>query len=110
MSRDPGKYDRRMVLERSVPGTASATGEVLDTWVEACKLWVERRPITVRELEGASQVQSEATHVLHARYRSDVAPEETWRLRFGSTYYYIESCIDLDDAHEEWEFRVKERK
>lgn len=108
--RNPGEYTRRLGLQQPSAGTPSATGEVLDTWVEVARLWAKVQPVAGREFYLVHQVQSETTHLIYTPYRADVTFDSTMRLKelvgANTIYYHIESAVDRDYAHQEFEIRA----
>lgn len=45
------------------------------TWVKVTDLWAKITPVSVRETLAKDQVESEITHRIIIRYRTDVLPE-----------------------------------
>ena len=102
-------YDKRMYLEQPVEGSATYSGEIPITWSVVAPFWCSLKPIRGREFYQAAQVQSETTHVIRTWYRSDVTIEPEMRFSHNGRYFYVESCVDVDEAHEEFEIRAREK-
>jgi SPP1 family predicted phage head-tail adaptor len=106
---DAGDYDKRMVLQ-SVTLT-NDKGNVTETWTPVvtldCSLW----PIRGMEYYNAKQVAAKVTHLSRTWYRDDITrPTPAMRLvnnDEGRTFE-IESVVDVDEAHVEFEFRLVE--
>lgn len=81
---DPGRLDRRIVLERR-DGQLDAAGEDLPQWVAIATLPAQVEPVSGREGFSSQQRFAEATHTFTIRYRGGVDP--THRIRYeGRTY------------------------
>lgn len=109
--RDAGNYDKRMRLqEPTVTTTPGVTTTDFDSPATDLKIWCALKPIQGNERWWADQVQSQVTHRIYTWWRSDISPTPAWRLLKvdDSRVFQIESVIDVDEAHEEWEFRVVE--
>ena len=103
-----GNYDKYMTLMKPSLGTASETGEQIVAGTELAKMWCSLRPIRGREYYAAAQSQAETTHIIKTWYRSDITPDTTMWLMYGSRRFDIESAINVDEANVEFEFRVHE--
>ena len=104
--RDAGQYDKRMTLYS--PTLTPSRGTVTQTGTEVAKMWCKLQPVQGGEYWDAQQVQSSVTHRVWTWYRSDVSPTAKMWLTLGSRRFEIVSVVDVDEAHEEWEFRVVE--
>lgn len=106
---DAGNYDKRMVLQEATE--TNDKGTVTNAWADIatldCSLW----PIRGREYYDAKQVSASVTHLSRTWYRDDITrpkPEMQLVLNDESRTFQIESVIDVDEAHEEFEFRLVE--
>jgi len=106
---DAGNYDKRMTLqtatETSTHGTMTKAWATLATM--DCSLW----PLSGVQYFTAQQVHARVTHIARTWYRSDItrpAPKMKMVLSEESRTFEIESVIDVDEAHEEFEFRLVE--
>lgn len=71
-----------------------------------CSLW----PLQGREYYASQQIQADVTHIVHAWYRDDVTPKPKMRLYMPdeARTFEIQSAVDVDERHVEYEFRVVE--
>lgn len=106
---DAGDYSKRMVLQ-SVTLTNNK-GNVTETWATVatldCSLW----PVRGKEHYDAKQVGASVTHLSRTWYRDDITrPAPAMRLvdNDENRTFEIESVIDVDEAHVEFEFRLVE--
>ena len=106
--KDAGNYDKFMLLQQA--SETNTRGTVTQTWAEIaemdCSLW----PLRGREYYDSQQVQADVTHVVRTWWRDDVTPTPKMRLYMPdeARTFEIRSVIDVDEAHEEFEFRVVE--
>jgi SPP1 family predicted phage head-tail adaptor len=106
---DAGNYDKRMVLQQATE--TNDKGTVTNTWATLatmdCSLW----PVRGEEYYAAKQVQAMVTHIARTWYRDDItrpAPKMRMVLNEESRTFEIESVIDINEEHEEFEFRLVE--
>ena len=106
---DAGNYDKRMVLQSATE--SNVKGTVTQTWATIatldCSLW----PIRGVEYYQAQQVSAKVTHLSRTWYRDDItrpAPKMRLVSNDESRTFEIESVIDVDEAHMEFEFRLVE--
>ncbi len=108
-----GSYNNFMVLEKPTQGSASASGEVTDTWAAVATMWCSIWPIRGEEYWAREQVQADTTHIIRTWWRDDVDIDTTMRLKLGHArgdrYFYIGRFIDVNEAQKELEFQVKEK-
>ena len=109
MAATPGLYNKRMRLMQPSLGAASATGEQVAVGVEIAKMWCALVPLQGREYFASAQVQAETTHTIRTWYRTDIAPDSTMWLLYGSRRFDIESVVNVDESSEEFLIRVHER-
>jgi len=113
---DAGNYTKYMILEKdtetNVQGTITKTAsEVAELW---CSLW----PLRGREFYDSKIVQADVTHLARTWWRDDISPTPAMRLvcpdekcasrPTENRTFEIESVIDVDEEHEEFEFRLIE--
>lgn len=75
-------------------------GQPLTTWVDVKPLWVEIRPLSVRELQAAQQVASEVSHEITLRWHpalSDPKAVAAMRGVFGGRIFNIAGSCDPDE-------------
>jgi SPP1 family predicted phage head-tail adaptor len=106
---DAGNYDKQMVLQSATE--TNTKGTVTNTWTTIatldCSLW----PIRGLEYYDAKQVGAKVTHLSRTWYRDDItrpAPEMRLVNNDEGRTFEIESVIDVDEAHVEFEFRLVE--
>ena len=106
---DAGDYDKQMVLESATK--TNVNGTVTKTWTPIATFDCSLRSARGREYYDAKQVGSNVTHLSRTWYRDDITrPTSEMRLvnnDEGRTFE-IESVIDVDEAHVEFEFRLVE--
>lgn len=104
---DAGNYDKRMTLQE--PTETNTQGTVTTAWSEVATLWCALWPVRGREYYDSKIIQSDVSHIIRCWYRWDISPTSLMQLVYGSRTFQIESVIDVDEQHVEWEFRVVEQ-
>ena len=100
-----GRLNKRVTLQRAT-AARDGHGQPIETWSNAAVVWAAIEPIRGREYFAAQQFATEVTHRLRIRYRSDV--RATWRVRYGTRTFRIESVIDPLERHETLELMCVE--
>lgn len=83
---NPGRLDRRVTLQYSVPTRDAAGGESL-TWYEVATVWAEQAQVDGGRLYAAEAKHYESGLVYRIRHRTDVAAGQ--RLIHGDDMYEI---------------------
>jgi SPP1 family predicted phage head-tail adaptor len=96
-----GKLNKRVSIERSIPGSPAVNefGEPVVVWEELAEVWSAVEPMNGREFWAQQQVQSEITVRFRIRYRADVLAG--MRVVYNEAIYMIKSVIDPLEKHEE---------
>ena len=92
---DPGKLNRRLVLEAPVD-TDDGAGGVSRTYEAMATLWASVTPVSVQEGIEAARLGARVTHRIGIRFSSDITTRH--RFRDGAAIYRIVSLRDRDGA------------
>ena len=93
-----GRLRHRLELqERSV--TRDSYGAEVETWTTQHVIWGSVEPLSGSEYFASKQTQAERSHKIIIRYISDL--HVTWRIKFGSRTFGIESIINRDERNRE---------
>lgn len=87
VSIDPGRLNQRVTIQRRVAGRDGTGGRTAESWSDVDSVWAEILPHAGREGVKAKQVDSELTHRVVIRYRTDVTSRH--RLKSGSAILNI---------------------
>jgi SPP1 family predicted phage head-tail adaptor len=90
---DPGRLDRRLVLEAPVE-TPDGAGGVTRSYESVTTLWASVVPVSSREEIEAAQIGLAVTHRLTLRFRPDITPRH--RLREGARVFRIVRLRESD--------------
>ena len=88
-----GALRHRLSLE-SATRTSDGGGGAVVTWSLIAQLWGDIAPATGAENVVAESINGHVSHVVHMRYRNDIAP--AMRLRFGPRILEILAVFDSD--------------
>ena len=88
---------RHRVAIQSVTDTASAFGDVSQSWSTVATVWASVTPLTAREALEADQVKTKISHKVTMRYRSDVSTKN--RLSYDSRTLNITSVLNVDEKN-----------
>lgn len=91
-----GRLRHRVTIE-TPSGSASAFGEVAQSWSTVATVWAAVEPTSSRERVENEQTKTFTTHRIHMRYRSDVSTAE--RLTFDSRTLNILSVINPNEQN-----------
>ncbi|MHB0934899.1 MAG: phage head closure protein [Armatimonadota bacterium] len=96
-----GQLNRRAQLQQPAPTPNNQGGEV-PGWSTVATVWAFVDPLTGRQFFEAKQIQSEISHRIVIRYRTDVTAAWRVRLRDHGVYrvFRIEACFSPEDARE----------
>lgn len=106
----PGALRKRIVLQ-SRATTQDATGQEATSWSDVATLWSQIEALSGREVMAAQAVQSEVTHRITVRYRSEFAnPVAVARLRavYNGRIFNISSCTNVDERNRTIELMASE--
>lgn len=90
---DPGKLNRRLVLEAPVE-TDDGAGGVMRSFSAIATLWASVTPVSAQEEIEAARLGARVTHRIGIRFSSDITTRH--RFRDGSAVYRIVSLRDRD--------------
>jgi len=94
---------------QSASESQGTTGELTKTWATDATVWGSIEPLSARELVQAQQIQSDITHRVTMRYRSDLTVTVEQRILFDSTRVFeIISVLNRDERNEQLELLCKE--
>ena len=104
---DPGKLDRRLVLEEPVD-TPDGAGGFTRTYQTAATLWAQVEPAAARGDVTADSLGATATHHIVIRSRSDITTRH--RLRDGARNFRIVSVREQDSQGRFITIHAEERR
>lgn len=102
-----GRMRHTVTLQRRST-TKDGVGQQVDTWTALGKVVASIEPVRGREYFTASGENSDVTHDIRCRARSDIAPKPFDRVLFGSRTFNIKSVIDVSEVGREWQLMVVE--
>jgi SPP1 family predicted phage head-tail adaptor len=102
---------RHLVSVQQRSATIDSVGDVSDSWTTLFSDHAEIRPLSGRELLAAQAIQSEITHQITVRYRTEYAnPVSVTPLRvlFGARVFDITAVMNLDERNREVRMMARE--
>ena len=90
---------RHHITFQSPINTNDGMGGVTVSWEDEFNAWAEIDPPKGREYFAAGEKQTEITTRVRVRYRSGIVG--SWRVKFGTRIFDINSIIDPDERHRE---------
>ena len=103
-----GHLRDRVTFERPTQ-TRDPRGETVTAWREVKSVPARVRPMTLRELERASQTTTEATWEVVIRFTDGITTDHRIRVHDGPTLD-IASLIDIDHRHRQLTILAKEHE
>ena len=89
-----GNMDKRITFQSRADGQA-ADGEPADHWNDYVTVWASVKPVKGRNYYAMGQEQSEATHTILIRRRSDITA--AMRIALGSRVFDIIPPVATDE-------------
>lgn len=106
MALNIGSMRTRITLQK--PVKSRSDGSLVTTWTDVATVWAAVHPLVGKEYHSAMQEQSESTHKINMRYRSDIRAD--WRIKLGNRELDIASPpINIDERNVELVLYCKER-
>lgn len=84
---NPGRLNTQVVIQVRPAARNATRARTRESWEDVATVWAEVLPLAGREGFAAKQVDSELTHRVVLRYRSDLTSRH--RLKVGSAYLNI---------------------
>lgn len=88
---------RHRVTIQGVTDTASAFGDVSQSWSSVATVWASVEPLNAREAFEAEQTKTKVSHKVMMRYRSDVSTKN--RVQHDSRTLNITSVINVGERN-----------
>lgn len=86
-----GELRNRITIQKQV-STQDSFGQQVETWTDIATVWSNINPIAGREFFAAETVNSEITHKIRIRFRSDITPD--MRVVYQSRMFFIQTVIN----------------
>lgn len=102
---------RHVVEIQQRSSTIDSLGDVSDSWTTVVTDRAAIRPLSVREMMAAQAIQSEVTHQITLRYRSEYANPVTvapLRVLFGSRVFDVSGAMNIDERNREVRLMARE--
>ena len=90
---NPGRMDRKIIIEEITATTINAVGEPIPTWGTFATVWAEKMPLRGRERFEAQQVNAEADDKWRIRYLAGVVAK--MRISYDSKLFDIQSVQEV---------------
>jgi SPP1 family predicted phage head-tail adaptor len=105
-----GSLRKRVTVQQRSTSVDSFGGQA-QTWIDICTVWAEIRTLNGRELMAASAMQSEVSHEITVRYRSELTNPKAvaaMRILFKGRIFNIHSSVNVDERNEIITLQVSE--
>lgn len=100
---DIRKLKHRLLIQQRATSQDSVGGQ-LETWTGVATVWAGIEPLNGRELLAAAAVQSELSHRITIRYRSDLSDPKTvakMRGMYGTRIFNFSAAINTGENNVE---------
>lgn len=88
---------RHLVTLQRQSSSQDSVGQLLETWSEIGKEWVDIQPVNGREYFNASGERAEVTHKVRMRYGRTIAPRD--RIVYGSRIFNIKAVMNIEERN-----------
>jgi SPP1 family predicted phage head-tail adaptor len=96
-----GDLRKRVTLQRR-DTTKDSYGQQVNTWADVATVWASIEGLSARELLAAQSVQSEVSHRITVRYRSELSdPKAVAAMRavYNGRLFDISGAMNLDERN-----------
>jgi SPP1 family predicted phage head-tail adaptor len=101
----PGKLRHRVTLQK-IESVRQPGGTYEEQLVDVATVWANIIPKRGTERYQAQQIESELSHTIVLRYRSDVTPQ--MKVKYGERLFDIESVINVGERNRKMEIEAIE--
>ena len=100
-----GDLNKRITFQYTT-SVADGMGGFDETWVDYATVWAAIWPSSAKELIQSMQTDMVITYRIRVRYRSAYLP--SWRIKFKTRYFNIESILNPNEKNEYLDLMCKE--
>ena len=96
-----GDLRKRVILQKR-DVTLDSAGQQVTTWTTLATVWASIEALSVRDLLAAQAVQSEVSHKITVRYRSEFSTpvaDATYRLNYNGRLFNIKGVMNIDERN-----------
>jgi SPP1 family predicted phage head-tail adaptor len=103
-----GKLRHLVDFQKDIGAAVNSRGHTTADWVTQFRGYCQLEPLTGNELVVQKQIHSTVTHKIVTRCIQSATPQPTWRVKYGSRLFHVESILNVDERNEYWEMIATE--
>ena len=93
---DIGRLKHRITFQR-LSQSKNEYGELADEWLDIKTVWAEIKPVSGNQFFAAKQINSEISHNVYIRYRTDLKP--SMRIKFKERIFEILYLMNVNEGN-----------
>lgn len=102
---DIGKLKHRITFQ-DLSNSRNEYGELIEDWLDVKTVWAEIKPVSGKQFFAAKQINSEISHNIYIRYRSDL--NSSMRIKFKERIFEILYIMNLNESNTIMQIYCKE--
>lgn len=102
---NPGRLNKRITIER-LTRKKHENGEIIEDYEVFKTIWAEIKPVSGNQFFVAKQINSEISHNVYIRYRSDLNP--SMRIKFKDRAFEILYLMNVNEGNQLMQIYCKE--
>ena len=102
---DIGRLKHRITFQE-LSKSQNEYGELVEKWIDIKTVWAEIKPVSGNQFFAAKQINSEISHNVYIRYRTDLKP--SMRIKFKERVFEILYLMNVNEDNRLMQIYCKE--
>lgn len=102
---DIGRLKHRITFQE-LSQSQNEYGELVEEWLDIKTVWAEIKPVSGNQFFAAKQINSEISHNVYIRYRTDLKP--SMRIKFKERVFDILYLMNMNEDNRIMQIYCKE--
>lgn len=103
---DIGRLRHRITFQELSKSEKNYYGELICEWLDIITVWAEIKPVSGNQFFAAKQINSEISHNVYIRYRTDLKP--SMRIKFKNRIFEILYVMNVNENNRMMQIYCKE--
>lgn len=102
---DIGRLKHRITFQ-ALSQSKNEYGEIVEEWLDIKTVWAEIKPVSGNQFFAAKQINSEISHNVYIRYRTDLKP--SMRIKFKDRVFEVLYLMNVNEDNRLMQIYCKE--
>lgn len=102
---DIGRLKHRITFQE-LSQNKNEYGELVEEWLDIKTVWAEIKPVSGNQFFAAKQINSEISHNVYIRYRTDLKP--SMRIKFKERVFEVLYLMNVNEDNQLMQIYCKE--